>query len=204
MKKHSVFPIFALVISSFFVSCSYYESDFQLLQSVFIQDPESPGLPIYSEWGYNTFGAFIDRQPFTSTHNQMPAKIVVYPDTLNLIFAGTRNGVRTVMTFSFIGYAPRTYHDLIMLHDVTIDLTDRTKSIITLAEGNNEPVELAPFNGQFTFSRVQRLYVDKELSNSIISGRFRFQAQFRNEYITIDRGRFDFTMGFDNFYYIPK
>jgi len=204
MKKQTIFSIFIFTIASLFVSCSDYAGDFGLTQSIFIEDPENPGLPIYSEWGYNTFGAFIDRQPFTSTHNQMPAKIVVYPDTLNLIFTGIRNGVRTVMTFSFIGYAPQTYYDLIILHGETIDLTNRAKSIITLAEGNNEPVELAPFNGQFTFNRVQNLYVDKELSNSIISGRFRFQTRFRNEYITIDRGRFDFTMGFDNFYYIAR
>jgi hypothetical protein len=205
MKKYIIFSIFILVTSSLFVSCS--ESDFYLQQSIFIEDPQNPGLPIYSEWGYNTFGVLVDRQPFTSTHRQMPAKIIVYPDTLNLILAGERNRVRTVLTFSFIGYAPREYSDLIMLNGETIDLTDREKSLVTITEGsppNEITTELMPFNGEFTFTRVQNLFVDNELDKAIISGRFRFQTQYRNEYITFDRGRFDFTIGFDNFFHIAQ
>ena len=201
MKKYIIFPIFILLTSSLFVSCS--DGDFYLQQSIFIEDPLNPGLPIYSEWGYNTFGVLVNRQPFTSTHNQMPAQIVVYPDTLNLIFTGVRGRTTAVLTFSFIGYAPRTYNELIMLDGKTIDLTDRTKSLVTFSSGG-PPTELFPFNGEFTFNRVQNLYVDNELDKAIISGRFRFQTRYRHEYITFDRGRFDFAMGFDNFFFIPR
>ena len=208
MKKYIIFPIFVLIISSLLVSCSR-DSDFYLQQSIFIEDPLNPGLPIYSEWGYNTFGVFVNRQPFISQRNHLPAQIIVYPDTLNLILTGVRGNARTrtVLTFSFIGYAPRTYSDLIMLNGVTIDLTDRTKSLVTLTETidfEEITTELMPFNGEFTFQRVQNLFVDNELDKSIISGRFRFQTRYRNEYITFDRGRFDFAMGFDNFFYIPR
>jgi len=58
MKKYIIFPIFVLIISSLLVSCSR-DSDFYLQQSIFIEDPLNPGLPIYSEWGYNTFGVFV-------------------------------------------------------------------------------------------------------------------------------------------------
>ena len=203
MKKYIILPIFILLTSSLFVSCSG-DGDFYLQQSIFIEDPLNPGLPIYSEWGYNTFGVFVNRQPFTSTHNIMPAQIIVYPDTLNLIFTGVqRGGTRATLTFSFIGYAPRTYNDLIMLNGKTIDLTDRTKSLVTFSSGGTT-TELAPFNGEFIFNRVQNLYIDNELEQAIISGRFRFQTRFLNEYISFDRGRFDFAMGFDNFFYIPR
>ena len=208
MKKYIILPIFALLTSSLLVSCSE-GGDFYLEQSIFIQDPANPGLPIYSEWGYNTFGVFVNRQPFISNRNHLPAQIIVYPDTMNLIMTGVQGNTtrRTVLTFSFIGYTPRTYSDLIALNGVTIDLTDRTRSIVTLTEtiGFQEiTTELIPFNGEFTFNRVQNLVVDNELDKSIISGRFRFQTRYRNEYVTFDRGRFDFAIGFDNFFYIPR
>lgn len=158
MKKHIIFTLSIVLIA--FASCAYYDNnDYFLEQSVFVEDSENPGLPEYSEWGYNTFGAYIDRQAFVSTSHDMPAKIIIYPDTLNLILTGEKNGLKTVLKFSFIGYSPKEYINLVELDGDTIDLTDRNKCIITYTESNNSVVELAPFNGDFIFNRVQNLYV---------------------------------------------
>ena len=202
MKKHILYSI---VITAFiFASCSSYDSDYYLEQSVFVSDPENPGLPEYSEWGYNTFGTYIDRQAFTSDSYNLPAKIIVYGDTLNLLLTGSGGLFPTsTLKFSFIGFSPKEYTDLIELNNETIDLTDKDKCIITMIK-SNETIELTPFNGQFVFSRVQNLYVDNKLDKSIISGRFRFQTEYKNDYITIDKGRFDFSIGYDNFYYIRR
>lgn len=202
MKKHTILLI--VILASLLTSCAYNESDYYLDQTVFIEDPENPRLPIYSEWGYNTFGAYIDRQPFISNNYYMPAKIIVYPDTLNLILTGETNGSKAILKFSFIGYSPKDYIDLVELDNDTIDLTDKNKCILTYTELSKPSVELHPFNGQFIFSRIQNLYVDNQLDKSIISGHFRFQTQYRNEYITVDKGRFDLGMGYDNFYYIER
>ena len=61
-------------------SCEKLE-DFSLSGTIFIEDPYYPGLPIYSEWGYNTFGAYIDRKPFISTSDDLPIKVIVNRDT---------------------------------------------------------------------------------------------------------------------------
>ena len=51
---------FILVIAT---GCSY-DFDYRISNSVFIEDDEKPGLPIYSEKGYNSFGVYwgLDRK----------------------------------------------------------------------------------------------------------------------------------------------
>lgn len=66
--------------TAFMASCSM--DDVELSRTVFIEDRTSPGLPVYSEWGYNTFGAYIDRVPFVSGEEE-PAKVYVNSDTLH-------------------------------------------------------------------------------------------------------------------------
>ena len=56
--------IFLFLLASFSLSSCEQMEDFSLTTSVFIEDPYYPGLPVYSVWGYNTFGAYIDRTPF--------------------------------------------------------------------------------------------------------------------------------------------
>jgi hypothetical protein len=48
------------------------EMEFQ--KSVYIRDSENPGLPKYTERGYNTFGAYLDRKVFESG-DQTPMKV---------------------------------------------------------------------------------------------------------------------------------
>ncbi len=194
MKKYRfiILSVLILIVSS----C---QSDYSLEKSVFIEDVTSPGLPIYSEWGYNTFGAYIDREKFISESSQLPAKIIVNADTLNLTLKGVMGyGYQVSMKFSIKGFSPADYPDLIMLNDTTINLKD-SKCIVSLNIGGVSNV-LKIIEGTIQFKRVQNLYVDKELSKAILSGYFNFKTFMQGEPIAISNGRFDLGIGYDNFY----
>ena len=172
--------------------------DFQLQKSVFINDVNNPGLPEYSEWGYNTFGAYIDRTVFASTSEELPGKIVVNKDTFNLILKGRSGYEILTLKFSIVGYMPADYPDLISLNDSTFDLKS-ANCIVSLGNPNNSK-KLAVSEGKLYFKRVQKLYVDKELTESIVSGTFNFKTILNGEPIAISNGRFDFGIGYDNFF----
>jgi hypothetical protein len=172
--------------------------DYFLSQTVFIEDPYYPGLPVYSEWGYNTFGTYIDRKPFVSSDNELPAKIIVNSDTLRLLLKGTMEGRVVSLKFSIEGFDPASYPDLTELNQDTINLKDSGRQVI-LTIDNNEQV-LTVIEGEIIFSRVQKLYVDEELTRTILSGYFHLKTFLDNEPIAISYGRFDLGIGYENFY----
>jgi len=47
-------------------------------------------LPIYSEWGYNTFGAYYDREIFVSNDISVPAKVSVSNNEMSFILDGQK------------------------------------------------------------------------------------------------------------------
>ena len=65
-------------------------SDTALKKSIYIPDEEFPELPKYSEWGYNTFGAYYDRQAFTSTSEDVPVKVINKAGKTSFVFAGRK------------------------------------------------------------------------------------------------------------------
>ena len=193
MKNHLVpFLLIALIL----VGCS--TADYDLQQSVFIEDPVYPGLPEYSEWGYNTFGVYIDRKPFTSNDRDLPAKIIVNDDTLNLQLTGTMDNERITMKFSFTGYPIVDYDGLTELNDQSFDLTDDKCMVSIITDNNTETLDV--FEGTFVVRCVQNLVVDGELTKSILSGRFNFKTFINKEPTAIANGRFDLRIGYDNFY----
>lgn len=194
MKKYIVLPLFLLLL--IISGCS--SEDYQLEKSVFIEDITNPGLPIYSEWGYNTFGAYIDREVFVSNDSDLPAKIIVNADTFNLSFKGTLDSEIVTLRFTIIGFSPADYPDLVSLNDSTIDLT-ADNCFITLIK-DTTILRLDVFQGKLYFKRVQNLYVDKVLSETILSGYFNFKTFMHNEPVSISNGRFDVGIGFNNFY----
>jgi hypothetical protein len=189
---------FGLLLMLLISSCSSSEDTFLLKKSVFINDVENPGLPVYSEWGYNTFGAYVDRQVFVSGDNDLPAKIVVNSDTLNLLLKGSMNGKFASVKFSFVGYPLGDYPDLTSLNDSVINLKGN-KCIVTLTSENSSVV-LNIFEGKFHFKRVQNLYIDKLYTKAIISGVFSFKTFFGKEPVAISNGRFDLGIGYEEFY----
>lgn len=187
-----------VLFTSLAYSCNSMEDTFALQKTVFIEDSENPGLPIYSEWGYNTFGAYIDRQPFSCDDNNLPTKIIINSDTMNILFKGKMNGEYTAIKFAIKGYAIADYKNLNVLNDRTINLKSDNNTV-TLTRGNKTE-KLKIIEGTFVVKRVQDLYVDKEYTKAIVSGIFSLKTFFENEPVAISNGRFDLGIGYENFY----
>jgi hypothetical protein len=102
-----------------------------------------------------------------------------------------------------IGYAPRDYPDLISLNDSTINLKE-DNCIITLGKKSEKAVKLPIIDGYITFKKAQNLYVDNELSKTILSGTIQFRTFFDGEPVAITNGRFDLGIGYENFYYYVR
>ncbi len=195
--KLTKYMYLVLLCPVFFSSCQKMD-DFNLSRTVFIEDPYYPGLPIYSEWGYNTFGAYIDRKPFISTDNDLPVKIIVNSDTLNIIMRGKMGSQNVDLKFSIKGFSPATHYDLTSLNDTIINLKDNGRQVILKTGDDSQVLKL--IEGEINFNRVQLLYVDEELSRTIVSGYFNLKIFLSGEPVAISYGRFDFGIGYENFY----
>lgn len=189
--------IYLIILIPILFSCEKSD-EINLSQTVFIEDQYYPGLPIYSEWGYNTFGAYIDRKPFISTDSDLPVKTIVNPDTLNLIFRGMMGNRNVDLKFSIKGYSPATHYDLTSLDKTTINLKDPGRQV-TLKIGDETTI-LKLIEGEILFNKVQLLYVDEERTRTIVSGYFNLKTFLGGEPIAISYGRFDFGIGYENFY----
>lgn len=190
-----LYPI--IFLSVILSSCEKME-DFSLSESVFIMDPYYPGLPIYSEWGYNTFGAYIDRKPFVSTDDDLPVKIIVNTDTLHITLRGRMAGQNIDLKFSIKGHSPANYFDLTELDSMTFNLKESGRSV-TLKIGD-EKTYLTIIEGELVIKRAQQLYVDEDSMRTILSGYFNLKTFLDNEPIAISYGRFDLGIGYENFY----
>jgi hypothetical protein len=186
-----------IILGTVVLGCDKMD-DFRLTETIFIEDPYAPGLPVYSEWGYNTFGAYIDRKVFISTSYDLPAKIIVNGDILHLILRGRMGSEDVDLKFSIKGYSPATNLDLTELDDTVINLKGTGHSV-TLKIGKETSV-LQLIEGDLMIKKVQRLYVDEELSRTIMSGYFNFKTFFGDEPVAISFGRFDLGIGYENFY----
>jgi len=191
------FVFLALLFPMVLASCSKMD-DFSLSETVFIEDPYYPGLPIYSEWGYNTFGAYIDRSPFVSTSVDLPVKVIVNSDTLNLNMRGRMGSQNVDLRFAIKGFSPLNYFDLTMLDNTTINLKDPGRAVVLII--GDQTTELEIIEGELIISRVQRLYLDEVPTKTIMSGYFQLKTFLNNEPIAISHGRFDLGIGYENFY----
>lgn len=195
MRKNSI--IFFLILLS---AC--FEADLQ--RSIYLPDDEFPELPKYSEWGYNTFGAFVDRQPFVSNDAETPIKVVAEPGRTSFRFTGQRGlfnygtGEPFAISFVFPDLQPETYDHLILLHNSSWDLASEDTDVI-LTEGVTRDT-LEVLNGNLKFKRAQYLLVDQKAEQVILSGVFEFQAIRNGIPITVSNGRFDVGVADHNFY----
>ena len=187
--------------------------DTELSKSIFIPDKDNPNLPEYSEWGYNTFGAFYDRELFVSNNTKVPAKVIntggkttftlkgqlgAYEYYYNIYYYHFDNYPVMTMTFEINDFLPQSYSDLINLDKTTIDLSKVQSAVSVLIDTVKYVVKI--LNGNLEFKRAQNLIVDKRPTEVILSGTFEFQALFGTEPISISLGRFDVGIGPDNFF----
>lgn len=175
----------------------------ELQRSIFTPDPDFPELPQYSEWGYNTFGAYYDRQPFISNDADVPLKVIHEDANTSFVFTGQLGQVYDRFnSFSIrivlVDFNPETYEDLMVLHDSTLNLRDPDYRVIFHSRFESDTVEI--LNGTFQFTRAQHLLVDKIPQEVILSGMFEFQAIVNEMPVTVSNGRFDVGVGAFNFF----
>jgi hypothetical protein len=182
------------------LSCS---KDYDLQKSIFIPDKSFPDLPAYSEWGYNTFGAYFDRDLFIYNDYDVPVKVINTEGKTSFILRGQKGNSNYYaenmsVSFDLYGFNPSSYQELVLLDDSVIDLTSPLcKVIITI---DTIKTETQILNGNLTFKRIQNLMVDKQNAEVIVSGTFEFQTFYKGEPVSLTNGRFDVGVGNDNFF----
>jgi hypothetical protein len=182
------------------IACS---TDIELTKSTFIPDKDIPELPAYSEWGYNTFGAYYERQFFTSNNQDVPLKIVSTDSVTTITFngqLGAYSGNKMSLVISLSDSGIRSLDDLISLNATTINLASPDCKVSML--NNNVPVSAQILNGVIEFKRLQNLLVDKKQTEVIVSGTFEFQAIINGEPVSMIEGRFDMGVSKVNFFAI--
>ncbi len=188
--------LYLMIVLLFLASCA---KDYDLQKTVFFPDPEFPDLPKYTEWGYNTFGAYYDRQVFVSTSDIQPLKVIVKDGITSFRFSGRLNNYQEMsLIFTMDNFLPITYEDLIELDQKTINLKDPNYGVILKIDGITLDIYL--LGGTLEFRKAQNLIVDKKAEEVILSGTFEFQVVVDDEPFTISRGRFDQGVSYDNFF----
>jgi hypothetical protein len=176
----------------------------ELRKSIFLPDKNLPELPAYSEWGYNTFGAYYDREPFISNSEDVPLKVIHENNKTSFVFTGQKgvgyfvNASNFSITLTLSDFHPATYSDLLSLHNTTFDLTEPAKGVFITEHSTPDSVRI--LNGKFQFIRAQYLLVDQQPEEVILSGVFGFQALINGVPVTISDGRFDVGVGEYNFF----
>ncbi len=200
----SIFFSFILSAVCLSIGCS---KEYELKKSIFIPDPDFPDLPAYSEWGYNTFGAFYDRELFLYSEQKVPAKIICQSGITTFVLRGQKNsynyyywsdGNEMSITFKLPVAAPSGYSDLTSLNKKKIDLKSEVGMVMIYMDGMTfEPQIL---EGILEFKRAQQLFVDKKEVEVILSGLFSFKALVNGNPVSLTEGRFDVGIGTDNFF----
>ena len=204
MKKHIIlFTALSLLV---LLGCEKAEID--LRDSVMIYDDDCPGLPIYSEYGYNTFGAYFDRGEFISNWSDVPGKILVQDGNTSFILTGyLRNPERKKISvsFTFLNMEFDKYEDLLSLDNLSFDLSDTTSCRVTVEKNEEEgeggeDLYVEKASRFITFKKAQRLIVDKEMVEIILAGEFELQVIMNDKPSKFTDGRFDIGVGKYNFF----
>ncbi|MEI6747701.1 MAG: hypothetical protein ACOYMF_08915 [Bacteroidales bacterium] len=199
MKKQIV--IYSTIVL-FLAGCA---KENELKKSVMIYDTEYTDLPAYSEWGYNTFGAYYDREVFISNDITVPAKVIVSNNKMSFVLNGQKGAAyyydfkEMALTFTITGFLPEDYTNLIVFNDTILDLTNPAYQVKVTLDTIEYTANI--LSGELTFKRAQNLFVDKRQIEVILSGYFDFKAKINEEPVTISNGRFDVGISPDNFYF---
>jgi hypothetical protein len=199
MKK-PVYLLF-LIIPAILAGCT---DDYDLEKSVFINDRQFVDLPVYSEWGYNTFGAYYGNEVFVSGDYAVPATIRVTDNSMAFVLtghigpAGNYSGNADMsMTFLLNDYSPDHYQVLTVFNDSVIDLANADWQVL-VSLGNTE-YAADILGGELHFKRAQHLFVDESPMEVILSGYFSFEATVNGNPVSVTHGRFDVGIDEGNF-----
>ncbi|MCF8370873.1 MAG: hypothetical protein K9H64_04570 [Bacteroidales bacterium] len=180
-------------------------NEMELQKSVFVSDMQFPGLPEYSEWGYNTFGGYYDREIFVSNDYEVPMKVIVKDGATTFSFNGQMGDYsyyyssdEMSMEITLPNFSPDAFSDLITLDETVIDLKQSGCHVDFKINGYERQATI--INGNLEFKRAQNLSVDKQQVEVILSGYFQFQVLVNDDPISINNGRFDVGVGPTNFF----
>ena len=192
MKKYIIIAMALIAMTA----CS--KSDFKEIQ--YISDPDFPGLPIYSEMGYNTFGAYINEKVFYSNWSERPFYLVADRESLTMTLYGWNDNNNLNMVFTLpidSSYHLEDYHSLLALDGKKFEIDTTPTSCNVKFEGYYSPEIESIYSGYIKFEKVQQVIVDKTDAEVVVSGKFQFRA-FTPDGTRIDvtGGRFD--LGVDN------
>jgi hypothetical protein len=195
-----------LLFAAMLITLWSCDNDRELRKSVFIPDPQFPELPQYSEWGYNTFGAYYGREPFVSNDREVPVNVTNHDDVTSFQFKGQlgkysyySDDNSFLFTLTFSDFHPETFEDLLALHESVFDLTD-PQFEVTMKDKDDVTHVAGILEGQFHVKRAQLLFVDEEKHQVILSGVFDFKALVDGEAVSVSEGRFDVGIAAINFF----
>ena len=192
--------LFIFTISLFIATgCS---KEAELNDSIYIPDSDYSNLPAYTEWGYNTFGVIWERKFFTYSTDEIPLKIIKNDSTISLLFQGHNPydysyGNYMALKFTFIDSEINEYTDLLSYNDHIINFIDEDVKV-EMTLGDTE--ELQILDGEIHFKRAQKLFVDDEEEQIILSGTFSLKFLQNSVPESMTNGRFDFGINDDIFY----
>ena len=202
MKNNIIKAMIAALITIFCVACS---SEKNLDDTIIIYDEDYPDLPIYSELGYNTFGAYYDRDVFISNYNQVPGKFILSDSTATFTLSGYLNNINfgndtknVSVVFTIPNCYPSSCSDLTTLDKKIYNVGDSAFNIAINVDGTQQEAKI--LSGQIEFKRAKNLLVDKVQTEVILSGYFNFKAIVNGTPITMSNGRFDIGIGEYNFF----
>lgn len=177
--------------------------DGDLHRTIFIRDKNYPDLPQYSEWGYNTFGAFINDEVFISgNYYWNPASLSSVDTNMILSFQGEKisNEKDTsdmIMNFIFPRNSPWDRQYMLSLNNTMIDLSTSSAQVIILSDTTAYPVTV--HSGELQFTRVQSLMVNNVPEETIFSGTFEFEGLMNGSPVSVTHGRFDVGVSYFNY-----
>lgn len=176
-----------------------------LKETEYIDDTNYPGLPIYSDMGYNTFGTYINNETFhiSTKNSDRPFYLVADHEGLILSLYGYYQNQPLTMTFSIPldpDFRMEDYHDLIQLHGETYVIDTMTTTCRVELQGENAPSFVSIYSGRFSFDNIRQVVVDKEDAEVIVAGKFQFRAvKPEGSYLDVVGGRFDLGVDHSNF-----
>ena len=178
-----------------------------LKETIFEEDPDYPGLPVHSNMGYNTFGAYFNDKVFSieTYGSDRPFYIVADREGLDISLSGNLQGQGGHVNLTFnlpvdenctIG----TYHDLSFLDSLTFSIDTIPFTCQIEITGDTATEIQSVYGGHVSFDAVKQVIVDKENAELVLSGKFQFRVFTTNgTRLDVTGGRFDLGVDATNF-----
>lgn len=185
-----------ITISATLTACD--ENDIERV--IWIDDDVYEGLPAYTEWGYNSFGAYVNNRTFASSRhaNESTMHFTSGENTLTFSMETTDKDIYTPiikeMSFTFPYQHITKYVGLKELQGLTFDLASDNVDVKAVLSNDDESTDeqtLDVSSGKLVFKRVQILYIDGDQVEAIVSGTFEFNATTQSAAYEVRHGRFD-------------